>query len=43
MKNKKHGNGQDDDEQKFIEWFMTIVTAVTVIAIIIEIATWLIK
>jgi hypothetical protein len=41
MKNKKHGN---EDERQYIEWVvMTLVTALTVISIVVEIATWFIK
>ena len=40
---KNHGNGQDDDEKKFVKWFMTIMVALTIIATIIEIATWFIQ
>lgn len=43
MKNKNHGNGQGNDEKKFVKWFMTIMIALTIIATIIEIATWFIK
>jgi len=40
MKNKNHGNGQNhDDEKKFVEWFMTIMIVLTIIATIIEVAT----
>jgi hypothetical protein len=40
MKNKNHGNGQEPD---FSVIFMIAMTALTVIAVIIEIATWFIK
>ncbi len=40
MKNKNHGNGQEPD---FTVVFMIAMTILTVIAVIIEIATWFVK
>ena len=40
MKNKNHDNGQEPD---FSMIFMIAMTALTIIAVIIEIATWFIK
>jgi hypothetical protein len=42
MKNKNHGDGQDD-ENIFLQIIIMAVTALTIIAVVIEIATWFVK
>jgi len=43
MANKNHGNGHNDDENEAIQIIMMAVTALTIIAIILEVATWFVK
>lgn len=43
MKNKNHGNGQKHDEDEFIRLFMLAMFALTIIAIVIQVATWFVK